>query len=163
MLNFEQNPNVEAALQRLMSLVGTERGTVLYWQSVDAIMYESHRHPVGRAALVKFIKRMRIDYQLIVRPVPGVGLRFLTDKEAAFDVPNRRLKKARRQSQMALTEVEAVRAENLPANQRLLLSNQKHHLARHRLDLGRTRRAYLNALTNATEVQPRRRRKKDEE
>ena len=73
-----------------------------------------------------------------------MGLRLLTHKEAAEEIPRIRQRKAYRQLGRALRETTAVDHSALPDQIRLALIRQRQNIAQQRREIGRSRRESLH-------------------
>ena len=128
------------------------RGTVIPWQAIETII-GGPREAGGWTVINRYRKRLRKERQIVTLCHPSVGLRLLTHQEVATEIPQLRQRKAYRQVNRCLREVDTVDCAAISDHQRMVLMQQKHNLAYQRLQIGRSRRDGAKALKKS-EVNP---------
>lgn len=132
-----------------------ERGQVIDWQDVEAIS-GSRFDNRGKHIINKWRKRLESEREIVTLCSDGVGVRLLTHKETASEIPQLRQRKAYRQIRRALKQCKTVDDSRLSDHERRLLASQRANMAEQRRSLFRSRRQAVNGVV-ATEGNPRRR------
>lgn len=122
------------------SIAAYHKGTTVPWDTIEVAMGR-HRDQLGGWTIVRRIRRRLLrDRHIASLPDPTVGLRLLTDMEAATEIPTLRQKKARRQINRGLRETEAVDASQLTKHAAVSLAMARRHMKAERLAISRARR-----------------------
>lgn len=125
------------------------KGTTVPWGVVEAAMGR-HREELGGWVIVRRIRRRLLrDRQITTLPDTNVGLRLLTDMEAAREIPQLRQKKAKRQINRGLRETESVDTAQLTKHAAVSLAMARRHMKAERLAISRATRE-VESLTRPT-------------
>lgn len=144
---YEVNEKHKAALDQMIAdFADTKRGTLVAWEKIETAMGVSRFLPAGRYLARKFVQWMRRHRKVIVRQVPGDGMRFLTDAENARETPVYRGKRAYRQTNRLVREVGCVDTSKLTQHERRVLASNVEAARRNRLEIGRSLRNVEVAL-----------------
>lgn len=116
---------ITRAVNALLALPeASVRGSVIPWHVLEAAA-GPRTELRCRYIVTKFRKRLLRDRQINTRFAIDVGLRLLTDAEAAVEMPQMRWKRTFRQLGRGLREMAAVSLENLTDHGRRLLIAQQ--------------------------------------
>ncbi len=131
-----------------------DRGQTIDWGKVEVI---AGSRTDGRANYIvnKWRKRMERERAIVILVEPNVGVRLLTDKETAIEIPRLRQKRAYRQIRRALKQTALVNDASLSVNDRRLLAAQRIHMAEQRRSLHRSQKELKSGVVK-TEGNPRR-------
>lgn len=131
----------EAEVEAVWESIGAyHKGTTVPWGTIEVAMGR-HRDQLGGWTIVRRIRRRLLrDRQIASLPDPTVGLRLLTDMEAASEIPELRQKKARRQINRGLRETDAVDTSQLTRHAAVYLAMSRRHMKAERLAISRARR-----------------------
>lgn len=143
------------AVKLLMKLSDKfERGQTIQWLDIERIAGDRKtgraRHIIG-----KWRKRLERDREIVTLCADNVGVRLLTHRETASEIPAIRQRKAYRQIRRAIKQTSLVNNEQLSLHERKLLSAQRANMVQQRLQLGRSRRQLAKGIV-PTEGNPRR-------
>ncbi len=130
-----------------------QRGSVIPWTAIEQLMGRSREDRGGWTIIRAFRKRLLRDREIVTLPKDSVGLRLLTDQEAAREIPVLRQRKAYRQLNRALRETAAITPDRLPDRLRLALVAQRRQMRDHRRAIGRSHREAC-LLGRATPTHP---------
>lgn len=137
---------VDAAME-FVSKYG--KGDILKWTDLEPVIGR-HRDEIGGWQIINRLRaRLLKERQIVCLAEPTVGLRLLTDREAALEVPTLRQKKARRQINRGLKETDAVDVGMLSTHGSIALALARKHMKEQRVAISRGRRE-LEALTKQT-------------
>lgn len=125
------------------------KGTTVQWTAIEAAMGRTREDRGGWTIIRRVRRRLLRDRQIASLPDPTVGLRLLTDMEAATEIPTLRQKKARRQINRGLRETEAVDTSQLTRHAAESLAIARRHMKAERLAISRGRRE-VEQLTKPT-------------
>jgi hypothetical protein len=131
----------EAEVDRVWDAIAEyHKGTTVPWTKIEAAM-QRHREDKGGWQIIKRVRRRLLrDRSITTLPDVTIGLRLLTDVEAAREIPELRQKKARRQITRGLRETAAVDAAQLPRHAAIALAMSRKHMKAERLAISRGRR-----------------------
>jgi len=125
------------------------KGTTVPWTVIQSAMGR-HRDEVGGWTIIRRVRRRLLrDRQVACLPDPTVGLRLLSDMEAATEIPELRQKKARRQISRGLRETDAIDTSQLTKHASVALAMSRKHMKAERLALSRAKRE-VDSLTKPT-------------
>lgn len=152
---IEAKDEVTVAVDALMALAGQyERGQCISWGEVEAIVgirdNERAKYVIG-----KWRRKLESEREIVTLPAPSVGIRLLTHKETAAEIPALRQRRAYRQIRRAIKQTATVDVSRLSDHERKLLASQRSNMANQRRELFRSRKQL--ATSTATEGNPRRR------
>jgi hypothetical protein len=89
------------------------KGDLVPWKVIEETM-GMHRDDTGGWTIISRVRRRLLaDRQIVVRGIPGTGMRLLTDREAAIDAPHERLGQARRRIRTGKAESRAADVSQL--------------------------------------------------
>ena len=147
---------VTAAVDALLELSNRyERGQVVPWHEVEAIAGDRRenrpKHIIG-----KWRRRLEKEREQVTLCADTVGVRLLTHKETATEIPRLRQRRAYKQIRRALRQVATVDDARLSDHERRLLASQRTNMAAQRKELFRSQKQLAQGLT-VTETNPRRR------
>lgn len=146
---------VTAAVDQLMVLAGEySRGQCIPWGVIESIS-GSRDENRGKHVIKKWRKRIQKELEIVTLSAPSVGVRLLTHKETATEIPAIRQSKAYRQIRKALKETSLVDDSKLGDHDRRLLACQRTNMADQRRELFRSQKQ-LATRKIATETNPRR-------
>lgn len=131
-----------------------ERGQVIDWDVIEKISGSRFENR-GRHVINKWRRRMEREREVVTLCSDGVGVRLLTHKETASEIPQLRQRKAYRQVRRALKQVKTVDVSRLSDHERRLLAAQQVNMAEQRRSLFRSRKQAATGVV-ATEGNPRR-------
>lgn len=131
-----------------------DRGQVIPYELIEEI---TGPHGEGRGVylLRKWRKALEREREIVTLPLDTVGIRLLTHKETAVEIPQLRQGKAYRQIRRAIKQTSLVDATRLTVGERKLLSAQRTYMADQRRSLYRSQRELDKGVT-ITEGNPRR-------
>jgi hypothetical protein len=125
------------------------KGTTVPWTVIQQAMGR-HRDEVGGWTIIRRVRRRLLrDRQVACLPDPTVGLRLLSDMEAATEIPELRQRKARRQIARGLRETDAIDTSQLTKHASIALAMSRKHMKAERLALSRAKRE-VESLTKPT-------------
>jgi hypothetical protein len=155
MMIREAIDEVTTAVDALMTLAGQyERGQCISWGEIEAIsgnrLENRSRHIIG-----KWRRRLEKEREIVTLCADGVGVRLLTHKETAREIPAIRQRRAYKQIRRGIRQVSTVDDSRLSDHERRLLAAQRANMADSRRDLFRSQRQ-LEKGSVATETNPRR-------
>jgi SpoVK/Ycf46/Vps4 family AAA+-type ATPase len=131
---------VTKAVESLLKLAERfERGQCIPWNEVEAISGTRFENR-GKHIIKKFRSRMERDRNIVILPAFGVGIRLLTHRETAAEIPALRQKRAYRQIRRAIKQTATVDTSRLSDHERRLLAAQRQNMAETRRDLFRSQR-----------------------
>ncbi len=141
-MKFEENKENEEALERLKAAFETPRkGDMISWQSVESVMGR-HREDRGGWSIIRRFRRWIFrKHRIVTFCADGEGIRLLTDRDAAREVPELRQRKAYRQLGRGARELEAVDQNKLSSRERSILAHARAAIRQHRRETGRSIRA----------------------
>lgn len=126
-----------------------QKGATIPWSVIETAIGR-HRDDVGGRHIINRLRRkMLVDREITTLPDVMVGLRLLTDMEAATEIPTLRQKKARRQINRGLRETSAVDMSQLTRHAAESLAMARRHMKAERLAISRARRE-VESLTRPT-------------
>lgn len=126
-----------------------QKGSTMPWTVLEAAIGR-HRDDIGGRHIINRLRRRLLkDREITTLPDVMVGLRFLSDMEAATEIPALRQKKARRQINRGLRETEAVDRSQLTNHAAVSLALARRHMKAERLAITRSRRE-VESLTRPT-------------
>lgn len=118
-------------------LFGFHKGDTVPWHRIEAAMGK-HRDERGGWTIVKRVRsRLLKERQITAFPEPTIGLRLLTDIQAATEVPELRQRKAKRQINRGLRETESVDQAQLTKHAAISLAMARKHMRAERLAISR--------------------------
>ena len=152
---YDEDPEIAAALDRLKSELGaTPKGTVIPWETIESTMRRARVDRGGWHIIRRFRAWMLRKQRIVTFASVGDGLRFLTDKDAAIESPDRRQKRAKRQLNRCVKEIDAVDRAKLSDWERRVLIAQERNVRDERRNIGRSSRT-LATLLRARDTNPR--------
>jgi hypothetical protein len=118
-------------------LFGFRKGDTVPWPQIEAAIGK-HRDERGGWTIIKRLRsRLLKERQITAFPEPTIGLRLLTDIQAATEVPALRQKKARRQINRGLRETASVDQAQLTKHAAVSLAMARKHMKAERLAISR--------------------------
>jgi hypothetical protein len=123
-----------------------QRGSTIPWETIEQTIDRKRTDRGGWTIINRFRRRLLFDREIVTLPHNEVGLRLLTNSEAAIEIPRLRQRRAYRQVNRALKETGAINDGELPDALRLSLARQRQLLAQQRLTIGRSRRELESGL-----------------
>jgi hypothetical protein len=142
---FKSDPEITEAVDAVMKIVGN-RGSVLPWEQIEQAA-KCERYTGSWSSIVKKVrKRLMTERMQATWPETNVGLRLLTHKETAIEIPARRQKKMFGQSSRQLQEMDTVDATKLSMGERRLLASQRDRLIAERRALRSARKEILSSF-----------------
>lgn len=148
---FEPDSAITAAVDAVMKIVGN-RGSVLRWEQIEEAANCERYTGSWQSIVRKVRRRLRTERMQATWPENGVGLRLLTHKETAIEIPRLRQKKMFRQSTRQLQEMKTVDVSKLSMGERKLLASQLDRLISERRSL----RSAQKEILSTYETLPRR-------
>lgn len=148
---FDADPMITSAVEAVMKVIG-ERGSVLLWSTIESATGCERNVGSWWTIVNKVRRRLRDERMQATWPERDVGLRLLTHKETATEIPKLRQRKMFRQAGRALKEMETADPNKLNMTDRRLLASQIERLMAERRSL----RAAQKELLEATQTLPRR-------
>lgn len=140
---FEEDPEIAARVDKLKALTADyERGNVLPWEVVESVLGLHRDDEKLRYAVLKWRKFCHKERKIETWPVPGVGIKLLTESEQVSMLPQKRAKKAYRQHGLILR---SIKNTNL-----MKLSEHERRMAVAIIDHSRQARKQTNKVTNTT-------------
>lgn len=142
------------ATDELMTLAGRfDRGQIIPWHDVEAIAGD-RRDNRGKHIITKWRKRLEQEREIVTLAADGVGVRLLTHRETATEIPRIRQRKAYRQIRRGIKQTQTVDPSQLSDHERKLLVAQQHNMTEARRELFRSQRQLRDGFT-PTETRPR--------
>ncbi len=152
---IEAKDEVTEAVEALMQLAAQyERGQCIPWEDIEAItgIRDNDR---AKYVIGKWRRKLENEREIVTLPAVLVGVRLLTHKETATEIPAIRQRRAYRQIRKAIKQTSLVDVSRLSDHERRLLVSQRNNMANQRRELFRSRKQL--ATSTATEGNPRRR------
>lgn len=126
-----------------------QKGTTVPWAVIEQAMGR-HRDDRGGWTIVRRVRRRLLaDRQIATLADVTVGLRLLTDMEAATEIPKMRQRRARRQINRGLRETDGVDRSQLTNHAAVSLALARRHMKAERLAISRATRE-VESLTRPT-------------
>ena len=116
---------------------GFAKGHTIPWPVLESAMGRARVDVGGWHLIERLRRRLRRDRDITTLPDTCVGLRLLTDSQAATEIPRLRQKKARRQIARGLRETAAVDQSQLTTREAANLAIARQHMKAERLALSR--------------------------
>lgn len=146
---------VTTAVEALYTLASKcERGQVIPWVDIEKIAGDRKENR-SRHIINKWRRRLEKEREIVTLCADGVGVRLLTHRETATEIPRIRQRRAYKQIRRAIKQTGLVNCERLSLAERKLLVAQRSNMADQRLALHRSQKQ-LASGTVVTEVNPRR-------
>lgn len=130
-----------------------DRGHCIEWAEIEAVSGPRTENR-GKHIIQKWRKRLKREREIVTLCAATVGIRLLTHKEVATEIPRYRQRKAYRQIRRAMNETRLVDVESLSLSERKMLVAQRENMARQRLEIHRSQKQL--AKGNVTESNPKR-------
>lgn len=152
-MRYEKKQELSVALDSLwMATSKYGRGDVVPWAEIESHVGPRRKHP-GPYLIAKWRRRLLRERKIVTLTMVNVGVRLLTNKETANEIPTFRGRRAYRQVNRMIRETGTVNTSNLSLAERKMLADQTYSARQTRLMLGRAVRAQHKAVT-ATEGRP---------
>jgi hypothetical protein len=152
---IEAKDEVTAAVDALMALASQyERGQCISWGEVEAIV-GIRDNDRAKYVIGKWRRKLENEREILTLTAVTVGVRLLTHKEAAAEIPALRLKRAYRQTNRMIKQTRLVDVTRLSDHERKVLVSQRANAVSIRRDLFRSRKQLTTSTP--TEGNPRRR------
>jgi hypothetical protein len=113
------------------------KGVTVPWKVIEQAMGRAREDRGGWHIIGRVRRRLRRDRQIVSLPDVNVGLRLLSDMEAAREIPELRQKKARRQINRGLRETDAIDVAMLSPHASQSLAIARRHMKAERLAISR--------------------------
>jgi hypothetical protein len=151
---FEAKDEVKEAVDALTKLAANyERGQCIPWGVIEAITGD-REDSRAKYVIGKFTRRLEREREIVTLAAVSVGIRLLTHRETAVEIPALRQRKAYRQIRRAIKQTATVDTSRLSDHERKLLTAQRANMAEQRRELFRSRKQL--ATGKVTETNPRR-------
>lgn len=138
--------------QVLAMLRASHKGDIVAWERIELTM-GMHRDDKGGWTIIKRVRsKLLRDRKINTIASPRLGLRLLTDRQAARELPAMRQKRARRQISKALRETQEIDQRNLTRQESVALAFQRKHLKAERLSIFRGEKESAALLRPVTSV-----------
>jgi hypothetical protein len=137
MIEQKYSEQVEALCRRFADW---QRGSTISWNEIEMAMGRGRNDEGGWNIIRRFRRRLLADREIVTLAKEAVGIRLLTNEEAAREIPVMRQKRAYRQVNRGLKETSVIDGSNLSDRLRLVLVRQRENMKRQRLEIGRSRR-----------------------
>ena len=128
-----------------------QRGQTIPWSILETAMGRKREETGGWHIIRRLRRHLLRERDICTLPADTVGLRLLTDQQAARELPALRQRKARRQVNRCLREIQAVNLGSLSVHERRVLNAQRNNMQMERLQIGRSMR---EAKSQKTETLP---------
>lgn len=149
MIPDKYQAKVDQVLAMLRSL---HKGDTVSWERLELTM-GMHREDKGGWTIIKRVRaKLLKDRKINTIASPRLGLRLLTDRQAARELPAMRQKRARRQISKALRETQEIDQRNLTRHESVALAFQRKHLKAERLAISRGEKESAALLRPAASV-----------
>lgn len=146
---------IAEAVDSLMVLADQyRRGQCVPWDEIETIA-GNRKENRPKAIITKWRKRLEREREIVTLAADNVGIRLLTHKETAAEIPRIRQRKAYKQIRRALKQTSLVDGDKLSDHERRLLASQRSNMAEQRRELFRSQKQ-LREKQVATETNPRR-------
>lgn len=143
------------AVKALMQVAAKhERGDVINWGIIEKISGPRTDNR-ARHIINKWRRALERDREIVTLVADTVGVRLLTHKETATEIPSIRQRKAYRQIRRAIKQTATVDDARLSDVERRLLHAQRNNMAAQRRELHRSRQQLAKGIA-PTETNPRR-------
>ena len=150
----ERIDEITVAVESLTALSAKyDRGECVPWDEIEKIA-GPRKENRSRHIIQKWRKRLRREREIVTFCAASIGVRLLTHKEVANEVPRYRQRRAYRQIRRAMSETRLVDVERLTLAERKMLVAQRDNMARQRLELHRSQKQL--AQGTVTESNPKR-------
>ena len=116
------------------------KGVTVPWKVIEQAMGRAREDRGGWHIIKRVRRRLLRDRQIASLPDVNVGLRLLSDMEAAREIPELRQKRARRQINRGLRETDAIDVAMLSPHASQSLAIARRHMKAERLALSRGQR-----------------------
>lgn len=152
---FDRKQEIDEAVESLVAISNEyQRGQTVPWDRVERIVGD-RKHNRAKHVVGRWRRRLLKDRDIVTLCCAGEGVRLLTHRETAEEIPALRQKKAYRQVRRAMRETETVEVGALTDQERKVLAAQRHNMALQRRELFRSRQQLKRRIV--TEATPRRR------
>jgi hypothetical protein len=142
----------EAVERVWVVLANYAKGETIPWNLVEAAIGVHRDDRGGRTVIKRLCRRLLRDRQITAFPEKNVGIRLLTDNQAATEVPAMRQKRARRQISRGLKETSVVDLSQLSRSASAHLAMARRHMKAERLAITRGSREAAALLRPAASV-----------
>lgn len=115
-----------------------KKGDFVPWDEVEGVMGKSRNDRGGRQIVRRLIRDILKRRRITCMVEPEAGIRFLTDMEAAIEVPKMRQKRAKKQIRKGLRETEHVDRQNLTERAMVNLAFQRRAMAEEQKQIARS-------------------------
>lgn len=150
----ERIDEITAAVDALTALSAKyDRGECIPWDEIETAS-GPRKENRSRHIIQKWRKRMMREREIVTFCAASVGVRLLTHKEVATEVPRYRQRRAYRQIRRGMRETRMVDVERLSLSERKMLIAQRDNMARQRLELHRSQKQLAKGMV--TESNPKR-------
>lgn len=150
----EEIKEIAGAVDALLKMASQyERGQLIAWAEIELLSGPRNDNR-GRHIIHKWRKRLEREREIVTLCADTIGVRLLTHKETASEIPALRQRKAYRQIRRAIKQVSTVDDSRLSDHERRLLASQRANMAATRRELHRSRKELTR--NTATETNPRR-------
>ena len=114
-------------------LFGFQKGETIPWVQVESAMGMHRDDRGGRTIIRRVIRRLLSERQITAFPLASIGVRLMTDMQAATEVPVMRQRRARRQLGRGIRETAAVDCSQLTTHAATTLALSRQHMKSERL------------------------------
>jgi len=142
--HFQPDPVITEAVEAVLKIV-PPRGSILTWQQIQTASGIEYETGSWWTVVNKVRRRLRDEHMQATWSERGVGLRLLTHKETATEIPRLRQKRMFRQAGKALKEMATADPSKLNMTERRLLASQIDRLRAERKQLRTAQRELLEA------------------
>lgn len=134
------NDEITKLVQELWNLSQNfQRGTIVPWLQIESITGD-RTDPRSHYIINKWRRRLEREREIVTLVADGVGVRLLTQRETASEIPAIRQKKAYRQIRRAIKQTALVNVAELSDHERRLLASQRQNMAETRRELFRSQK-----------------------
>lgn len=131
---------ITTAVDSLMVLASKfERGQCIPWNDIEAISGSRFENR-GKYIIKKLTNRLEREREIVTLTAPGLGIRLLTHRETAAEIPAIRQRRAYRQIRRAIRQTATVDTSRLSDHERRVLTAQRKNMAETRRDLFRSQK-----------------------
>lgn len=136
---FDKRYSLE--IDAVLSVIdGFGKGDIVPWSVIESAMNRPRTSVGGWTIIRRARKRLLRERQIVTLPEVEVGVRLLTDQQAAAEIPTMRQKRARRQINRGIRETDAVDVSMLTPWQAAALAVARKHMKENRLAISRANR-----------------------
>lgn len=146
---------ITTAVDALMQMTEKfDRGQIISWDEIEKIAGDRTENR-SKYIIKKWLRRLEKEREIVTLCAVSIGVRLLTHRETATEIPKIRQRRAYRQIRRGIRQTKTVDPSRLSLHERRLLVVQQQNMADARRELFRSQKQLSEGL-KPTETNPRR-------